>query len=388
MRCISLFLLVCTILMVGCSKPSELPLKTDLFVSGEGDYAFYRIPGIVVTTEGTILAYCEARRDSKHDWSTLDVLMRRSTDGGETWSEPYVVSNVPGPKEENPVGLTAGYGEPYGPTYNNPVAIADRDGTVHLLYCLEYMRCFYTRSEDDGLTFSEPVEITDVIEKFRDEYVWKVLSTGPGHGIQLKNGRLVVGIRLADAKGPHPLGNTAVSTIYSDDGGQSWKRGEIAIEHNEETLNPNEPIVVELTDGSVMMNVRNESAAKRRLVTISPDGATDWSEPYFDEALWDSGVMAAIVRIDDSTIAFANPHALKGRKNLSIKLSFDDGKTWPVDEVIEPGPSAYPDLAVLPDGTILCFYERGSVDGEELYGRITLSQIDAGWLEHQANSDD
>lgn len=362
-------------LMCGCAKESQHSSKTDLFISGEGDYAFYRIPGIVVTAQGTILAYCEARRDSKHDWSTLDVLMRRSTDGGETWSEPYVVSNVPGPKEENPVGIAAGYGEPYGPTYNNPVAIADGDGTVHLLYCLEYMRCFYTRSEDDGLSFSEPVEITHVFERFRDEYDWKVLSTGPGHGIQLENGRLVVGIRLADAKGRSPLRYTAVSTIYSDDGGQSWRRGEIAIEHNEETLNPNEPIVVELNDGSVMMNVRNESAPKRRLVTISPDGATGWSEPYFDEALWDSGVMAAIVRVDENTIAFANPHVLKGRKNLSIKLSFDDGKTWPVDKVIEPGGSAYPDLAVLPAGTILCFYERRSEDGKEFYGRITLARI-------------
>ena len=154
----------------GRAAAARAPDKTDLFVRGTAGYAYYRIPGLVVTARGTILTYCEARLDSRHDWSTLDVVMRRSTDGGDTWNQPCKVSHVEGPKSENPTAVAAGYGQPYGPTYNNPVAITGRDGTVHLLYCLEYMRCFHARSQDDGKTFSKPVEITPVFERFRSEF--------------------------------------------------------------------------------------------------------------------------------------------------------------------------------------------------------------------------
>lgn len=354
--------------------------KQDLFVRGHGAYAYYRIPGVVVTSRGTILAYCEARLNSRHDWSTLDVLMRRSIDGGDTWSDPYRVSHVEGAKEENPAAVAVGYGRPYGPTYNNPVAVADREGTVHLLYCLEYMRCFYSRSDDDGETFSKPVEITSVFEEFRREFDWKALSTGPGHGLELRSGRLLVGVRLADAQGRSPLRHTAVATIYSDDGGASWRRGKIAARHSDRTVNPNEPVLVELRDGRVMMNVRNESAPKRRLVTVSPDGISDWSEPRFDPALLDSGVMASIVRVDERTLAFANPHSVEKRRNLTIKLSHDDGETWVSERALDPGPSAYCDLAASQDGTIFCLYERGDEGGGELYGRITLARFVPDWV--------
>lgn len=356
------------------------PDKTDLFVRGTGDYAYYRIPGVVVTNNGTVLAYCEARKHGPHDWNTLDVLTRRSVDGGNSWSKPYKVSHVSGPKSENPAAVAVGYGRPYGPTYNNPVAIADRDGTVHLLYCLEYMRCFYVRSEDDGVTFSSPVEITSIFEQFRSEFDWKALSVGPGHGIQLRDGRLVAGIRLADAKGRSPLRYTAVATIFSDDGGAAWHRGEIAARHGDRVINPNEPVLVELADGRVMMNIRNESEPKRRLVSISSNGAEGWSTPTFDDALWDSGVMASIIRVDNGTLGFANPHSVTKRHNLTIKLSADEGKSWYTERTLESGPSAYCDLTVLPDGTILCLYERGEGVGPQRYGRITMARFSKAWV--------
>lgn len=380
-RRLALKTLVAAGLPSACASPAPPAVdKHDLFSAGQGGYSHYRIPGVVATPRGTLLAYCEARLNSRHDWSTLDVLVRRSPDSGDSWSEPYRISDVPGPKEENPAAVAAGYGEPYGPTYNNPTAIAARDGTVHLLYCLEYMRCFYVRSLDDGRTFSDPVEITPVFERFRKDYDWRTLSTGPGHGIELRNSRLVVGVRLADAKGRSPLRHTAVSTIYSDDGGDTWERGEIAIEHSPETVNPNEPIVVELAGGRVMMNVRNESPRKRRLVVHSPDGATRWSAPRFDDALWDSGVMASNIRVDERTIAFANPHSLDDRSNLSVRLSRDEGETWQAARTIEAGPSAYSDMTVLPDGRICCFYERGDEAGTELYGRLTLARFTPDWI--------
>ena len=171
--------------------------QQDLFRADTDGYAIYRIPGVVVTARGTILAYCEARRTTS-DWGTIDILLRRSTDDGRTWGVPFKVADIAGPKPRNPVAIARNQARPHDTTYNNPVCIASQDGTVHLLFCLEYMRCFYSRSDDDGTSWSTPVEITPVFEAFRPQYDWRVLATGPGHGIEHSSGRLLrPGLALA-----------------------------------------------------------------------------------------------------------------------------------------------------------------------------------------------
>ena len=121
--------------------------------------------------------------------------------------------------------------------------IADRDGTVHMLFCLEYMRCFYQRSTDEGETWSTPVEITGAFDTFRAAYPWKVLATGPGHGIQLSGGRLLVPVWLSTGTGGHAHRPSAVSVIISDDHGKTWQRGEIVVK------NPNGEIRAQLRAG-------------------------------------------------------------------------------------------------------------------------------------------
>ena len=149
-----------------CFRRSEPFIeKIDLFQAGQGGYAVYHIPGIVVTAKGSVLAWCEARKKGG-DWDDIRILLRRSTDEGKTWSEPKSIADVPGPKTKNPFSLGVKGVNPEDVTYNNPVLIADRDGTVHCLFCLEYMRCFYMRSADDGVTWSAPVEITAAFEDF------------------------------------------------------------------------------------------------------------------------------------------------------------------------------------------------------------------------------
>ncbi len=238
--------------------------KTVLFTAGQDGYALYRIPGIVVTTRGTVLAYCEARRTGKSDWDTIDVMLRRSTDGGKTWSPRQRIANVPGPKVKNPVALAQKLASPDDVTYHNALAIAEANGTVQFLFCLEYSRCFRLQSDDDGLTWSAPVEITGVFEKFRPEYDWKVIATGPAHGIELKNGRLLVPVWMSTGTGGHAHRPSVTATIYSDDHGRTWQRGDIAVPNTPDWIFPNETVAVQLADGRVLLNVRSESKASRR----------------------------------------------------------------------------------------------------------------------------
>jgi sialidase-1 len=371
--------------------------KQDLFTVGEDPaYNIYHIPGIVVTAKGTVLAWCEARKGGG-DWSDIRILLRRSTDDGKTWTAPRSVAEVEGPKEKNPFALAVKNVDPTQVTYNNPVLIADKDGTVHMLFCLEYMRCFYQRSEDDGVTWSKPVEITSTFDAFKNDYDWKVLATGPDHSIQLRTGRLVVPVWLSTGTGGNAHRPSVTATIYSDDQGKTWKAGDIAVPCTEEWINPNETVAIELADGRVMLNVRSESKAHRRLVTTSNDGATGWSTPKFDEALLEPICMAGIVRYSTEAadgknrILFSNPDNLsradgkeepgknRDRKNVSVKVSYDEGQTWAVNKSIEPGPSMYSDIAVTQAGTILCFYGRGAKPGFA-GGFLTLARFNLEWL--------
>ncbi len=237
--------------------------RHEVFTADSGGYAIYRIPGIVVTGRGSVLAYCEARKSDRGDWNAIDIVMRRSADGGRTFDAMRSIASVSGPHRKNPVALAQGLAAAGDVTYNNPVMIPDRrrPGTVHMVFNLEYMRAFYQRSEDDGRSWSKPVEITAAFDAFRPEYDWKVLATGPGHGIQLRNGRLLIPVWLSTGTGGHAHRPSVVSTIFSDNGSASWQRGEIAIPNTEEWVNPNETSLVELSDGRVMLNARSESQA-------------------------------------------------------------------------------------------------------------------------------
>lgn len=365
---------LCSLIIVSSLSAAEPLLeKSEVFPPKLNGIARYRIPGIVVTTKGTVLAYSEARKNNSSDWGEIEVHLRRSTDGGNTWLPSQHIAHKAERIEGNPRKKEGGEHEQ---TVNNPVAIVDRDtGAIEFLYCVNYARCFSMRSTDDGATWSAPVEITASFEPFRKKYDWKVIATGPGHGIQMQSGRLVVPIWLAyGGIGDH--GPSACGTIFSDDHGKTWKAGDIAIPNEGDYGEPNESILATLSDGRVMLVSRNESKPNRKLVTITADGATGWSQAVFHDALWEPRCMAGMITHPSGALLFSNPHTLpldksgkeipngKGkRENLSIKLSRDDGKTWPINKTLEPGKSAYSDLAVLPDGTVLCLFERAdSID--------------------------
>ena len=379
----TIFSLFLFILASHCAAES-LPERFDVFPAGMDGVSRYRIPGVVVTTRGTVLAYAEARRNSSSDWGEIEIRLRRSLDGGKTWEPAKQIAHMGERLEGNPRKPEGGEHEQ---TVNNPVAIVDREtGAIEFLYCINYARCYSMRSTDDGQTWSPPVDITGAFEPFREHYNWKVIATGPGHGIQMKSGRLVVPIWLAYGDvGDHKP--SAAATIYSDDHGATWKAGDLCLPNEGEFGDPNETMITELSDGRVMLVARSVSDANRKIVTTSADGATGWSEPKFHDQLWEPVCMASIIAhpSQPGTLIFSNPHTLaldengkeqpagRGkRENLSIKVSRDDGETWPVNKTLDPEPSAYSDLAVLPDGTVLCLYEAKS--------DIVMARFDLDWI--------
>ncbi len=372
--------------------------RQELFHREQGGYLIYRIPGIVVTKAGTILAYTEARQSERGDWGPADILLRRSEDKGKTFSAPTKIASVPGPHIKNPVALAKNLGPPDAVTYNNPVMIADqKTGSVHFLFCLEYMRAFYSRSDDDGNTFSTPQEITSAFEELRPKYDWKVLAIGPGHGIQMRNGRLLAAIWLSLGTGAMAHRPSVTSTIYSDDKGRTWHAGGIAVPDTPDWVYPNETAAIQLTDGRVMLNVRTESKAQRRLIVYSKDGSTKWSHPEFQPQLLEPICFGSMVRLSSKStggrnrILFVNPDNLsradgkeqpgksRDRKNLTVQLSYDEGKDWSMKRVVEPGAAGYSDLAVLPDRDILCWYEKGVANTFPTQSLI-LAKFNLDWL--------
>lgn len=345
------------------------PEQVDVFLSGQDGYNTYRIPSVVVTTKGSVLAFCEGRKKSSSDTGDIDLVLKRSTDGGKTFSKQQIVWD----DQENTCG--------------NPCPVIDREsGTVFLLLTHNLgidhepkiiartskgtRTVWISRSTDDGLTWSPPREITGDTKK----PAWTWYATGPGAGIQLRSGRLVVPCDHIEAESKRFFSHV----IYSDDHGASWKLGG--------TAGPacNECEVVERSDGSLLLNMRNYNRQHPcRAIATSQDGGLTWSAVAYDETLIESVCQASMRRGPakdgggPGPILFSNPARTNKRENLTLRASDDEGRTWPIARVVWPSPAAYSCLAVLPDRTILCLYERGE---KRAYEKITLARCSPAWL--------
>lgn len=341
------------------------PVQVEVYLSGQDGYHTYRIPAIVRTQKGTLLAFAEGRRHSARDWGDIDVLVKRSTDGGLTWSSAITVADL----GEDTVG--------------NPAPVVDRrTGTIWLLLTRNpgqvrerdilpglsgpTRTVWLTYSKDDGRSWAPPVEITAAVK--RPEWSW--YATGPVNGIQLRSGRLVI---PCDHVVAGDLAQRFSHVIYSDDGGKTWRVGGSA------GPDCNESTVVELSDGALMLNMRSYAGKNRRAVSLSRDGGLTWSPPQLDETLIEPVCQASLIRFGKkrpAMLLFSNPASTR-RVNMTIRLSRDEGKSWTAAKTIHEGPSAYSNLVELKGNMIGLLYERGD---KGPYERITFARLSLRWL--------
>ena len=306
-------------------------------------YAAHRIPGIAVTARGTLLLVCEAR-DTFSDWARIDLLLCRSEDG-DAIGAPVVLAR----------------GDEAHPTVNNPVLIPAADGRVFLLYCTDYTvdggGIFLRVSQDDGLTWSAPRDLTVSAQPGTHA----AFALGPGHGIELPDGTLLVPVWFVPA-GAHPDPRShhpaRVSVFFSKDGGASWRLGQVLSE-TPDCPDPNETSAAPLSSGGICLNTRLNGAGYRA-VSRSERGIEDFSPLRPDRSLPDPTCMGSVAAAHwrgRHVLLFVNCASTDGRKNLTCRASFDDGHTWPHSMVIEPGDAGYADLAVR-DGVVHVLYEQ------------------------------
>lgn len=334
--------------------PDAIAKDNDLnyiFKAGTEGYASFRIPAIVKTNSGKLLAFAEGRVNSSSDTGNIDLVMRSSDDNGNTWSPLKIIWN----DSDNVCG--------------NPAPVIDTEtGEIHLLMTWnlgedherqiidleskDTRRVFVTSSTNDGQTWTNPREITSAVKPAN----WTWYATGPCHGIQLQKGihkgRLVIPCDHIEAKTKYYYSHI----IYSDDHGKTWNTGGTTPQDR-----VNECTVSELPNGKLMLNMRNyDRTQKTRKVSLSNDGGLSWSELQNDTALIEPICQASLLFSDDTgTLWFLNPASTDSRTNMTLKASTDFGESWKTYKILYPGPSAYSDLCQINTEQLACLYEAG-----------------------------
>ncbi len=382
-------------------SPAPAPLLLEashrqaLFTAGQGDYAVYRVPTLIATNRGTLLATTEARKNRNSDWHETHVVMRRSSDGGATWDAPMVINDQhPSDLRSTVRGVEPGTEFSGGLVHGNAVLIPGSQDTVHLIYCVEYHRVFHRISTDDGKTWNTAREITAAFDPLRKRYPFKVCATGPGHGIRRADGTLVLPVWLSLGSGGHGHRPSVVCTLHGDNDGAQWHVEDLVAVDGDHAadgrrvINPNESAVVLLPDERVLISMRTESEANRRLHAISRDGGAHFEHPCFIDDLFDAVCQASVIR-HGNALLFSAPDPRDGqgegdlgwghartRRRLILAHSVD-GLSWRRIGVISAGSAGYSNLASH-GGRVWCIFEDAARDPLHGYdtGALTFGALD------------
>jgi sialidase-1 len=349
--------------------------KVDVWTSGEGGYHTYRIPAVLRAPDGGLLAFCEGRKGGRGDTGDIDLLLKRSADGGATWGEQRVLWD----DGDNVCG--------------NPCPVLDRDTGMIFLFLTHNLghdheseiisgtsegtrTVWVMTSADGGARWSPPREVTDSTK--RKDWTW--YATGPGVGIQLEvgrhAGRLVIPCDHIEADSRRYYSHV----LLSDDHGATWRIGGRS---GRDQLN--ECQVAELDSGELVLNMRNYNRQKQaRAVARSTDGGESFGEVTWDETLPEPICQAGMVTVCASRgggvverwLAFSNPASPNRRERMLVRVSYDGGRGWYTAALLHGQAAAYSCLVDLSEGSsnaVGCLYERGQ---KSPYERITFQRIE------------
>ncbi len=336
-----------------------------LFKAGEDGYGSYRIPAIIRAANGDILAFAEGRVDGAADFGNIQIIMKRSTDGGQTWSDYQIVASNDTLQAGNPAPVV----DNYDPEYP--------DGRIFMFYNTgnasegEVRRgrgerkVWYVASEDQGQTWSDPVEITNQTKKKN----WRAYANTPGHALQFQEGqykgRIYIAANHSQGDPCDDFSDYKAHGFYTDDHGKTFHISETVW-----TPGGNENTATPLPGGKLMMNIRNQrggrnGAPKTRIIALSNDGGETWDKVFYDHNLPDPVNQGSILNLgekgeDSQKIAFSNAADPDNRINLTLRISNDGGKTWSENMLVDKkGEStAYSDIVKLGDHKIGILYER------------------------------
>ncbi len=377
---------VCLLLLFSCysagifAQNINVPLfeETDVFIGGHDDINTYRIPSLVCTKKGTLLAFAEGRRDNNLDGSTTHLVLKRSLSNTNSMVTPRRLDKVTESRfrEKNLTWLpmqTLLFAKD-GESFMNPIPIINKSDNSIILLVNHYphysekegggkgaVEIWVLKSKNEGATWSKPINLTSSVGN---------IALGPGIGIQMKQGRLIAPVYDG--------------VIFSDDNGRTWKAG------NKKQGPVDECQAVELTDGTVMVNTRGYPF---RTITLSKDNGNNWEAPYKDSSLTDSklwgGCQASLIRYSRKDEGYAKDRLLYSYPNdslyrfdVTVRMSYDEGKTWPVSKLIKKGPGAYSCLTIFPDGSIGIIYETGNCGTGivEYYAKLSFARFNIEWL--------
>lgn len=349
-------LLLAAVNPIASESPSSRKVASAPFVARKEGYVAYRCPTLAVSAKGTVLAFCEGRVNSHKDEDDMDVVLKRSTDGGRTWGPLQVLAN----DGRNPCKCQCPVVLPSGRILLvwlwNKWIPSKTDRTTRDVYVMH--------SDDDGVTWSQPRNITTSV--YQPE--WKWYGTGPCHAIVKRSephqGRIVVPARH-NTKQTHMVSHI----IHSDDNGETWQIG-----GSVPRPQTSECTVAELSNGDLMLNSRNQNGKEDyRVASISKDGGATFSEMWLETQLVEPrGCQGSLLfhslnpMTGKGRIVFSNPANREVRADGTLKLSEDDGRTWTKSfrYAQKPAPNftGYSDIAVMPDGSVGILYERGDLD--------------------------
>jgi sialidase-1 len=370
LNCVRLLLAVFCCAQVARAAETEVT-KVTVFKAGEDGYHTYRIPAIVRAKNGDLLAFAEGRKNGPGDHGDIDIVMKRSADGGKSWGPMQLVQD----EWEDPTAKM---------WIGNPVPVVDlldkqHPGRICLAFTRSNERMFVTSSDDNGKTWAERREITP--EAGNKDWIW--YAAGPVHGIQLQRGshagRLII-------PSDHRIGDREKASwgshlVYSDDHGSTWKLGAADTHTFDEGVHPNECVAVELVDGRVYVNARDQNGSDpaTRTVAYSSDGGETFDARFVPEPQISSPVVQnSLIRFSATDqgdarnlLVYAGPGNPKARRDMTILTSEDEGKTWKRQSLIQ-GHAAYSDLVKLDGERVGVLYETGA----KAYGEIVFAMAE------------